>query len=114
MGNKKITLVVTKDIMNEYIKVCNELSVKLRSNNINKILNLISLNSKLVRPKVIKKPVTPDKDDDKFIECALGSGSEIIISGDKHLLNLNGIYDIEILKPRIFLERYFKLSLSHY
>jgi predicted nucleic acid-binding protein len=50
--------------------------------------------------------VSADPDDDKFIACALSSGSKLIVSGDKHLLDVNGYRGIEILKPRPFIDKY--------
>ena len=43
--------------------------------------------------------------DDKFLACAIASGSMIIISGDKHLHKVSVCQDIEILKPRAFINK---------
>lgn len=40
--------------------------------------------------------VCKDSSDLKFIECALAGKTRIIVSGDKHLLGLNGYAEIEI------------------
>ena len=41
--------------------------------------------------------------DDIFIECALVAGAPIIVSGDRHLLELSGYQHIRILTPGMFL-----------
>jgi predicted nucleic acid-binding protein len=41
--------------------------------------------------------------DDIFIECALVAGALIIVSGDRHLLELSGYQHIRILTPGMFL-----------
>ena len=42
-------------------------------------------------------------DDNKFLECAIASGAEIIVTGDKHLLALKIYQNIQILKPNEFI-----------
>ncbi len=44
-----------------------------------------------------------DPDDQKFIDCALASNSHFIVSGDRHLLSLEKIFNFSILKPTEFL-----------
>jgi predicted nucleic acid-binding protein len=51
--------------------------------------------------------VCEDPDDNKFIVCAIASDTNIIVSGDKHLLKLKGFKGIKVHKPREFVEIYF-------
>jgi predicted nucleic acid-binding protein len=39
-----------------------------------------------------------------FLECAIASKSKIIVSGDNHLLKMSGYQDIDIVKPREFID----------
>ena len=57
---------------------------------------------------VRRNQTTSDPDDNKFMECAIASNSEIIISGDKHLLKVSGYQGITVLKPREFVDSYLK------
>ena len=50
--------------------------------------------------------VCEDPDDDKFIECAIAGQCNIIVSGDKHLLKIDGYKGVTVLKPRDFMEKY--------
>lgn len=50
--------------------------------------------------------VEADPDDDKFIACAVALDADIVVSGDKHLLDVGRYLDIEILRPRDFVERF--------
>jgi predicted nucleic acid-binding protein len=43
------------------------------------------------------KVVDADPDDDKFIECAVVADAQLIVSGDRHLLDLRSYADIEII-----------------
>ncbi len=47
-----------------------------------------------------------DPDDDKFLACALVSGSKLIVSGDRHLLKVSVFKEIKVLKPRDFVNAY--------
>lgn len=64
---------------------------------------------KLVYPDKKIKLIKEDPDDDKIIECAIYSGSNFIISGDKHLLKLIKYKEIKIIPPSEFL-----MTLSDY
>ena len=50
--------------------------------------------------------VSRDKTDDKFIELAIDSGANIIISGDPDLKDIKAYKEIEILSPVQFFERF--------
>jgi predicted nucleic acid-binding protein len=50
--------------------------------------------------------VCVDPDDDKFIAAALASKARLIVNGDKHLLNVNGYAEIDIIRPGDFLRTY--------
>jgi putative PIN family toxin of toxin-antitoxin system len=54
--------------------------------------------------------VTADSDDDKFIECAQTAGATVIVSGDRHLLNLGQYEGIVILSPAEFMARFNETS----
>jgi predicted nucleic acid-binding protein len=68
---------------------------------------LLVLHSDLVdAPDHLGKLVCADPEDDKFLACALAAGAEIIVSGDKQLLDVTGWRGIEVLRPRTFVEKY--------
>jgi predicted nucleic acid-binding protein len=50
--------------------------------------------------------VCVDPEEDKFLACALASGSNLVVSGDRHLLQVSGYQNIEVLKPRDFLDKH--------
>jgi hypothetical protein len=57
----------------------------------------------LVEPEFRLDVVEEDPDDDRVIECAVAAGASYIISGDKHLLDLEEYAGIVILTPVGFL-----------
>ncbi len=53
--------------------------------------------AKLVEPAEIEPVVHADPDDDAVIACAVSSRSEIVVSGDTHLLDLKRYKNISIV-----------------
>lgn len=101
-------LMVSREILDEYQRVGEILAREHPSIDLNPILNFVIGYSKVYEPIKLKEPVCEDPDDDKFITCAPASGSTVIISGDKHLLNVSGYQGIEVLKPRRFVDTYLR------
>jgi hypothetical protein len=50
--------------------------------------------------------VSEDPADDMFIHCALAKSIKTIISGDRHMLELESYKSISILPPAEFLQRF--------
>jgi len=103
----KIELIVSLEILEEYHRVAEVLSNKYPGIDIHLILELISLHSVLVETPMSYPKISADPDDDKFMICAESSNTKIVISGDKHLLEVNGYHGISVLKPKQFLDKYF-------
>lgn len=102
----KLELIVYEEIFKEYSLVCEKLHNKYPSIAFDEILDLILINAHFYVPIKCKEQITIDPDDDKFIKCALAGHVKIIISGDKHLLDVNGHQGIKILNPSDFITRY--------
>jgi len=49
--------------------------------------------------------IDDDPDDDKFLEAAVAGNVDYIVSGDRHLLDLDSFRGIDIVEPRAFYER---------
>jgi putative PIN family toxin of toxin-antitoxin system len=105
---KKLTIVITQDILSEYQRVSNELSKEFPSIQINQLLDLITTHAEVVHTKGIKIQICKDPDDNKFVECALASKSRIIVSGDRHLLEISGYKGITVISPRNFVDEHLK------
>ena len=104
--NKKLQIVLSQDILNEYHRVAESLSLKYPVIDISKIIELVMVHGQFVDSTDLDIAVCEDPDDNKFIECAIASGTKIIVSGDKHLLKITGYQRIAVLKPREFVNRY--------
>ena len=68
------------------------------------VLRILAVNSKRVEPKVKLHVINEDAEDNKVLECALTAGADIIVSGDKHLLELGKFRKTRILTPREFFD----------
>jgi len=103
---KKINLMMSSTILDEYIRVGNILAKKYKGVYINPIIELVTINSEMHTPIELSEQISADPDDEKFIECAISSNCKIIVSGDKHLLDISGYLNINVLKPRAFVDEY--------
>jgi uncharacterized protein len=70
------------------------------------LLALILVRGTMVEDSSLPEAVSSDPDDEKSLACALSSETSLIVSGDRHLLDVSGYRDIEVLKPRTFVDRF--------
>jgi len=104
----KIQIVLSKEILNEYQRVGEELSKKFSLVDIDPIIELLTIYGEVVETEGISVTVCEDPDDNMFIEGAIASSSKIIVSGDKHLLKISGYQNIDVVKPREFIDNSLK------
>ena len=104
----KIQVVLSKEILSEYQRVGDTLSAKYSGIDIAPIIDLLTIYGEVVETKDISVSICEDPDDNKYIECAIASNCKLIVSGDKHLLNASGFQEIEVLKPRKFIDIHLK------
>ena len=104
--NGTLTLVISDEIFQEYQRVGKLLGKQFPMIDLQPILDLVRTRAQICPVKCLPEAVTDDPDDDKFVACAIASKSKIIVSGDKHLLKVNGFREIKIIKPREFVNTY--------
>jgi putative PIN family toxin of toxin-antitoxin system len=104
----KIKITASEEILSEYQRVAEELSRQFPSIDIDRILELITVHTEIVDASDFQVTICEDPDDNKFIACALASKSKIVVSGDKHLINVSGYEGIQVVKPREFTENFLK------
>lgn len=101
-----LEIILSEEILHEYSEVLKRLSAKYPSIETSGILSVFASGCRIVEPKVFGKQICDDPDDDKFLAAAIGGEAEIVISGDKHLLDISGYSGIEILRPAEFIDQY--------
>jgi putative PIN family toxin of toxin-antitoxin system len=104
----RIQVVLSKEIITEYQRVGEALSAKYPEIDIVPIIDLLTIYGEVVETKDISVSICEDPDDNKFIECAIAGNCKLIVSGDKHLLNISDFQEIEVLKPREFIDTHLK------
>lgn len=96
-------LVVSDDIISEYLDVLQRPMLHLKSRTIAALTGRIYRKAKFVKPKERVSGVQPDPKDDKFLEAAIAEQVDFIVSGDKHLLDLKNFRSIPIITAREFM-----------
>jgi putative PIN family toxin of toxin-antitoxin system len=104
----KIQLELSLEILDEYRQVGEILAKDHPLIDLRPILDYVIERAEVVSSPRLPERVCSDPDDDKFLACALASGSNFVISGDRHLLKVSGYRNVEIIKPREFLDLYLQ------
>lgn len=101
---EKIQPVFSEEIFNEWLKeVGKKAKIFQQEEKFLQYLRLIKKWATFVRIKE-RVAVCPHEPDNRFLEAALAGRAKVIISGDKHLLELKEFRGIEIKSPREFLQ----------
>jgi len=100
----RIGLVMSPEILEEYRRVGEELEAQFPGVSLAPLLALLVMTAEIIEAPGLPEPVSRDPDDDKFIACALAGECQLIISGDKDLLEVSGYQGVKIVAPREFLE----------
>ena len=78
--------------------------LNLSTDELNTFLGRLRSTPFFVNPQVTLDVVKEDPNDNRCLECALASEAAHIITGDKHLLELEAYEGIQILTPAGFLD----------
>jgi len=101
-----IQLVLSAEILDEYRRVGERLTSLYPGVDITPFLKLVAVHGDLVLTPALSERICEDLSDDMFFACALGSGCNVIVSGDKHLHKASGFRGIEVYSPSVFIKRF--------
>jgi putative PIN family toxin of toxin-antitoxin system len=101
----KMTLVVSSAIYSEYKMVHEVLREKYDNLDAADILDIVQNKAVFVKPVKLHEQVCGDRDDDKFIACALAARA-IVVSGDKKLIACSGYRGLVVMTPRHYVSKY--------
>ena len=104
----KIKLVVSAEILEEYRRIGELLAARFTCVDLEPFLALLAVEADVVLAPSIGERICDDPDDDIFIYCAISGYSRCIVTGDKELKRVSGYSGVEILSPRMFVEKYLK------
>jgi len=101
-----LRLLLSAEILEEYIKVLSYPKFDLRAVDIKRMIReeLIPF-SEPIRIHTVVRFIREDPSDDKFLALAVGGKADAVISGDRHLLSAGTFRDIPILSVEAFLAK---------
>ena len=102
-----VSLVVSPTILDEYRRVGRELATDHKDIDLGPLLGLLAAEALMVEPPDLAAPVCTDPAD-KFLACALAGRARLVVSGDKALRAVSGWRGIDVLSPRVFVDRYLR------
>jgi len=108
----KIRLAISDDITKEIGRVLRREKFGWPNEEIDRALRAISYFTEHVEPTQRIDAITEDETDNRILECAAASGSDYLVSGDKHLLKLGQYQRVKIVTPADFLETLAQASRS--
>ena len=102
---ERFTLLVSKSILAEYLKVLSRPKFALGSEILEPVTAYLFRKAELVQPEEKLHIIQNDPSDNMFLEAAVAGHAEWIVSGDKtHLLALHKFREIPIVSPRQFID----------
>jgi uncharacterized protein len=104
--DRRYELLLSPDLLLEIERVLHYPKFQFLSPRILGYLVALTEVAEIVRPNFQLAVVEADPTDNRVLECARAGGAEVIVSGDRHLLDLAEFEKIPILRPRAFLDRF--------
>jgi putative PIN family toxin of toxin-antitoxin system len=98
-------LVVSTEILEEYREVAGRIGARFPGVEVGPVLDRVALHALLVVPVELPDDACTDRDDIKFLECALGCRADWVVSGDRALLRCSGYEGIKVVTPGHFVRQ---------
>jgi len=96
-------LFISEQVLNE-LKSVLKFKFGVSQDLIDDFIWLLQQDTVLAQPAQPPRVELQDKDDLPILGTAIAAGAEVLVTGDKELLDLGNIEDLEILSPRQFWE----------
>jgi len=107
LENNIIIMVISKEILEEYIRALAYPKFSLTEEEIKSLVGEIILPlAKTVRSSELLEGVCREQEDNKFLACAKAAKADVIVSGDKDLLVLKEFEGIPIKSLNAFLKEF--------
>ncbi|MEO7086837.1 MAG: putative toxin-antitoxin system toxin component, PIN family [Gemmatimonadaceae bacterium] len=106
--NDHLEIVLSPAILAEYYESGADLALRYGAIDtpLASILALVTQPATIIDAPDLPGQVSTDPADDKLLACAIAAHVPLIITGDTHLLRVNGWGGITIVTPRQFVDRY--------
>ncbi len=96
-------LVVSVPLLAELKRVLRQ-KLRIPAELINEAIEVLQQDAHLAAPSKIPDIDIQDKDDLVILSSALGEKADLLVTGDKELLDLGKVEDLQIISPRAFWE----------
>ena len=108
----EIIICLSDEIVTEYINVLFRIGLK-GEEEIGELLELLNRKVNIIFASTEKtlQLIGADPGDDKFVECAVVANADVIISAEKHLLDLKEYKHVKVLTPPEFIEQVLNKSI---
>ena len=100
----RFEVVVSPEIIREYVRVGERLSARFPGVGFERALDMVVSRATLVSAPPLAEPVCADRDDDKFLACALAGGAGYVVSGDKALLATSPYRNVIVIRSYAFMD----------
>jgi putative PIN family toxin of toxin-antitoxin system len=104
LADNKFELICSQPIVEEYVRVVDYFAKKFDKDLSSLSASFVIENASIIKCTA-KGKYSRDPDDDKFINCARTAKVKYLVSGDKDLLVLKKINNLEIITPKEFLSK---------
>ncbi len=98
----KIELAISDAILDEFSRILHD-KLEWSDDRLNSMRAEVATLTKRVSSTETLDVVKADPDDNRILECAVAAGSDVIVTGDAHLLQLGAYRGIKIMKVADFL-----------
>ena len=97
-------LFISDQVLNE-LKGALRIKFGVQQDLIDDFIDLLKQDTILAQPAQLPDVELHDKDDIPILAAAIAEGADVLVTGDKELLDVGHIDDLDILSPRQFWER---------
>jgi len=97
-------LVVSVPLLAELKRVLRQ-KLQIPAELINEAIEVLQRDAHLATPSKVPDIDIQDKDDLMILSSALGGKADLFVTGDKELLDLGKVEDLQIISPRAFWEK---------
>ncbi len=97
-------LIVSDPLLKEVKKALQQ-KLKVPLSLISEFLNLLTQDTIVAKPCQLPKVAIKDKSDLIILASALNGNAELLVTGDRELLELERVESLEIVSPRAFWEK---------
>ena len=100
----RFVMVSSRPLLNELARVLERPKLAGVFTEPAEVVRLIEAASVVVEPTKALEVVAADPADDRVLEAADAAQADFIVTGDRHLLDLENFGGARIIRPRVFLE----------